>query len=57
VHAQQALGHMKAAQGQLEQANELSKGVGLAYCVFFVTLAVLLLVYDWWTAQTIVVQT
>jgi hypothetical protein len=48
---------MKAAQGQLAEANELSKGVGLAYCVFFLTLSGVLLAYDWWTAQTILVQT
>ena len=46
---------MKEASKNLASANELSKGVGFWYFLFFLSLTLTLLTYDWWTSQPVLI--
>jgi hypothetical protein len=51
--AEGSVGYMKVANSHLNSANERSKGMETIWTVYFASLTVILIFYDWWTSRIV----
>lgn len=49
----ESVSYMKTANRHLFSANEYSKGVGFMWAFFFISMSIILVFFDWWTATVV----
>ena len=52
-NAESSVVHMKTANYHLNSANERSKGMEKVWIIFFLTITLILIFYDWWTSRIV----
>lgn len=51
--AESSVGFIKNANYHLNSANERSKGMEKVWLVYFITITLILIFYDWWTSRIV----
>ena len=55
--AEDSVGYMKTANYHLNSANERSKGMEKIWIAYFISMTLILIFYDWWTAKIVYITT